>query len=441
METMTITVTTEIKLPQNPENWQVENLEEQILSASMEGGRQAYSEALKEHEKHMIKGHPEWDRKERPIKKIATRLGTFRYERYRVWDKKLMKSRYPLDEALGMKKHERVSRDYKKILVEQAVQRSYRQSAREMKNQTTVNKSVMSNWRVVQDVAFEERQEDKKNKILDWKRMLLPDPPRPGEEDPCPVLGIDVDDTYCRSWKTKKLLKDHQVRTTVLYRHKERVSRKRWKLKDKTVVASGPGEKLEDYYNRVVQVAVTHYGLHEKTHVVVHGDGDPQIRNFANQYFTNSLYRLDPWHVNKKIKEALGITRIPDGWYEDIYGKPDQLIAKIKTFNLQIAKSDPSKEKIDALVQYLENNREGMLPSGVSKETKQKYPRLYKRGSGTIERNIGWTVNDRFKLSRMSWSQNGLENLLFLRQDYLNTEVKPTYLPKPGTKPEFFCLE
>lgn len=440
MATTTIAVTTTVFLPEERESWQVQDLEGRFHQAGLEAARMAYAQALYDYEAHLLKQHPEWDRKERPVKKIATSLGEIRYQRYRVWDRQLGKSRYPLDEVLGMKEKEKVSRDYKHSVMEQAVQRSYRQSAKEVKRQSFVKRSAMSQWRLVQQTASEKRaRKQQSEKIVDWKRNLLPDSPRLNANDPCPALGIDLDDTYCRSWKTKKLLKDHNVRVAVLYRHKERVSKHRWKLKDKTVVTSGPGEILELFLNRVTQTAITHYGLHDKTKIVVHGDGDPQIRNYALR-FPRALYRLDPWHVQKKIKEAFGFKLLPESWYEDIYGKPDSLISKIKLYSRQFADDDTSKEKINALIQYLENNKEGLLPSGVSQTIKQKYPRLFLRGSGTIERNIAWTVNERFKLPRMSWSQNGLENLLFLREAYLNTEVQPKFKPQPGTPPDYFCL-
>lgn len=441
MATTTIAVTTTVFLPEERDSWQVQDFEKQFLEKGLEAARLAYAQALYDYEAHLLKKHPEWDRKERPVKKIATCLGEMRYQRYRVWDRQLGRSRYPLDEALGMKEKEKVSRDYKSSVMDQAVQRSYRQSAKEVKRQSFVKRSAMSQWRLVQQAALEKRsQKQRSEKIIDWRKSLLPDSPRINAQDPCPALGIDLDDTYCRSWKTKKWLKDHNVRVAVLYPHKERVSKHRWKLKDKTVVTSGPGEDLQLFLNRVTQTAITHYGLHDKTRVVVHGDGDPQIRNYALFYFPKALYRLDPWHVQKKIKETFGFKLLPDSWYEDIYGKPDSLIAKIKLYSKQFAHDDPSKEKIDALIQYLQNNREGLLPSGVSHITKQKHPRLFLRGSGTIERNIAWTVNERFKLPRMSWSQNGLENLLFLREDYLNTEVQPKYQPQPGTPPDWACL-
>jgi hypothetical protein len=264
---------------------------------------------------------------------------------------------------------------------------------------------------------------------MQWKTLALPKAPGTGEKNPCEAMGIDLDATYCRSWKTKKWVKDHAVRVAVLYRHKEKIGKNRWKLHDKKVVTSGPGESLRNFLEKVTHVAITHYGLHEKTQVVVHGDGDPWIRRYSEQYFPSALYRLDPWHVFKKLREATGLKKLPKSWIKAVYGHPKQLIGEIKSLRNQFYHDSDDYKKLNDLVNYLQNNQSGLEPSGVSLETKNKHPRLFLRGSGTIERNIDWTVCQRFKLSRMSWSQKGLENLLFLREDYLNGYEKPKYKP------------
>ena len=78
------------------------------------------------------------------------------------------------------------------------------------------------------------------------------------------------------------------------------------------------------------------------------------------------------------------------------------------------------REKIEGLAGYLENNIEGMKPSGVPKKIKKQYPRMYLRGSGPIESNIFQGICHRFKAPRMMWSEEGLNNLSFLREEYLN---------------------
>lgn len=428
---MKFTMNFEINLDDAPKNWQVQELQKMILESSQAACGRMFQEALLVFEKDLLKrNRKNWDRKERWLKTIHTRFGSLEIERYRVWDRNEGKSRYPLDESLGVKKWRKESVEFEDVVVNQVVKRSYRQSHAEIVEQTGADLSVMSAWSIVQEAGKKERL--RAQPALPWKNLLLPEPPKFFEEDPCPAIGIDLDGTYCRSWKKKRYQKDHAVRVAVLYRHKVKVGKGRWLLHDKIVLTSGPGERLKDFLNRVTHTAVIYYGLHQKTLIVVHGDGDPWIRNYALHHFAHAIYRLDTWHVKKKIREACDLDNLPENWEAAIYGKPDELIWQIKMFRDQFQKESLDRIRVTELVQYLENNKEGLKPSGVSHEIKAKHPRLFLRGSGTIERNIGWTVNDRFKLPRMSWSQMGLENLLHLRENYLNKRQTPKYPPIPA---------
>lgn len=432
----TYSVNLELNLAEDVLEWQVKDLEGLLLEKSREKLRELFLRILRDYERAYLKSHREWDLKERWGKKVATLFGEMKLERYRVWDPLKNKSRYPLDEILGIKKWKRESLGYQEKVIEQAVKRSYRQSNHEVQIQTGVKRSVISNWHLVQGCS--KAKQSQEESVLPWKRLLLPNPPEMDQKDPCEALGIDLDATYCRSWKTRKWEKDLNVRVAVLYRDKVRVGRKRWLLRDKQVVAGGPDEPLEEFLNRVTEKAVRDYGLHQKTKVVIHGDGDPWIRNYALQYFPKALYRLDPWHVRKKIREATGIKKIPKRWEEAIYGNPEVLIGYLKDLKQEMAPEDPCSVRVEDLISYLQNNQEGLLPSGVTRSEKRRFPRLYFRGSGTIERNIAWTVNDRFKLPRMSWSVPGLSNLLYLREKHLNRSQnqKQTVYPKnPGQSP------
>jgi hypothetical protein len=428
---MKFNLTIEIEAKNNPKEWNLQALESEILEQSREASRQLFAEMLGVYEKKVLAFRPpHWTLKDINSKKLSTLFGKMDFERYRIWDSKEKRSRYPLDEALGLKKWGKETSSFKNEVIQQVVKRSYRQSSDEILKQTGVALSKMSTWQLIQKES--RKQQNKKSPPMRWRNLALPEPPKLGTVDPCPAMGIDLDGTYCRSWKTKKWLKDHEVKVAVLYRHKVQVGKKRWLLKDKTIIASGPGERLKDFLERVTEQAVVHYGLHDNTKVVVHGDGDPWIRRYAEQYFPSALYRLDPWHIFKKMREKTGLKKLPKSWIEAIYGHPDRLIGELKSFQIQFPKETEDYIKVGELIGYISNNKSGLKPSNVTIETKKKYPRLYRRGSGTIERNIDWTVCQRFKLSRMSWSKKGLDNLLFLRQDYLNGYQKPKYKPIPA---------
>jgi hypothetical protein len=256
------------------------------------------------------------------------------------------------------------------------------------------------------------------------------------KSDPCPILAIDPDATYCHN--QVKEATDHEVKVAVLYTGKEPEGRnhKRWRLQHRQVLISKPGENPRDFFNRVTMKAMSHYGAHQGSQVVIHGDGDPWIKSLKTNYFDGALIRLDPWHVAKRIVQTTGEKEIPSEWWEAIYGNPDRLVLLLRMWMIQKTRPrSEGRQKMEDLIQYIRNNRDGLLPSGISPETKAKYPRMFIRGSGTIESHVGHAFAARFKQPRMSWSKQGLENLCYLREKFLNDNPKPRYhVPQPLTR-------
>jgi Uncharacterised protein family (UPF0236) len=274
--------------------------------------------------------------------------------------------------------------------------------------------------------------------IEDWARQGLPEL-RPGVQDPCPLLAVDPDATYVRP--RRKSDKKHEVKLAVLYTAKEPFAKckgkLRWALAQKQLVLPPPNSSAEDLFTLATHKAVSEYGLHNQTLTLCHGDGDPWIKQLRNHYIPQTLNRLDPYHAFVKIQQATGIEKLPPHWIRDFYTHPKRLIKKLQSLHDELA-DPPDREKISALIAYFENNLDGMLPSGVSKEIKAKYPRMFRRGSGTVECNVDWIIGARFKRSRMNWSANGLKNLLRLRQNSLNknSNFKPVpYNPQSLRKP------
>jgi len=317
---------------------------------------------------------------------------------------------------MGLKAYQKVSPGLMETIVEQTVQRPYAQATKICAKLTEVKRSVMSNWKLIQGIAA--RRREARPKLSDWKAKTLP-VLLPEKPDPCPILGVDPDATYVRP--RKKTDKSHELKMAVLYTHRRPrgKKKKRWELGQKQVVLCAVRETAPNLFNRVTEKAVTEYGLHNQSRVVLHGDGDPWIKRFQEDYCPQALNRLDPYHVFKKIREATDVEEIPKDWIKDFYTQPGSLIQKIEALKEQMAE-EKDRERIEQLVGYLKNNRDGMKPSGVPKTIKKKFPRMYLRGSGPIESNIFQTICQRFKAPRMMWSEEGLNNLSFLRQEYLN---------------------
>jgi hypothetical protein len=422
---------TEVDVPEDLGSFQ--EVEEKVREAMFRSGAQILEQAFDLFEKLALETKHYW-MKDRREKTYETRIGSIPRSRLRVWDHRQERYRYPLDEWLGVKSGERVTHGLKRAIVEASVERSYRKATSEINRWTAVSRKHGANWKLIQKVASEERK--KEPKVPNWHLKPIPAFNLSLKEDPCPILAIDPDGTYCRS--QRKTHKDHDVKVAVLYPSKSAVDgkKKRWKLDEKQVLFSQSHESIKDFFNRVTHRALSHYGAHAETKVIIHGDGDLWIKGLKDNFWDQALIRLDPWHLKKKIRIATGGLDIPSEWESAIYGRPDLLIRQVQMWKVaHTAPKSPEREKVEELISYIQNNREGLLPSGVSAEIKQKYPRMFKRGSGTIESNIGHTFNVRFKQARMNWSGQGLDNLSYLREKHLNRHKKPTYLvPQPLTR-------
>ena len=363
------------------------------------------------------------DRRERTIQSLA---GQVRILRSRVFDRRLNEMRYPVDDWLQLKSRDPATPALRGKIISSCAERPYRKASHEINTWTGNDRSAISNWRLLQREA--KLKIKKSEKVKNWCMSVLPSVQSLGADvNPCPVLAIDLDGTYCKS----KGATDHDVKMAVMYTGKKLLNpngkkKKRFALQNKTLVTSKTDETLRRFLNRVMQTAITHYGFNCESFAVVHGDGDAWIKTFQIEYLEKHASYLDPWHVLKKIRMATGVKEIPTAWQECVYGKPDELILHLKNFQLGLAEKNDI-EKIDDLIGYIENNKEGLSPHNVPPEIRELSPGLFKKGSGQMESNICLGIADRFKQRRMSWSAKGLDNLSSFRTNLLNIQTQPRY--------------
>src|SRR3989338_5305806 len=429
----------EIDLPENFGAFQA--LELKIVEISRESGRNLLGQILKDFETKFFEKKRAIQKQDQREKKFETLLGVIPLTRWRVFDVFKQKCVYPLDEWMGLGVRQKVSPGLHSEIIEQCAQRPYGQASKVCAKLSGVKRSVTGNWKLVQGFAKKEREKGEALILPDWKKQALPVllPDRP---DPCPILGVDPDATYVKP--RRKTDTNHELKMAVLYTHRKSEGKKknRWLLGQKQVILGSVRESASDLFNRVTDKAVKEYGLHGESRVLVHGDGDGWIKRFQEEYCPQAMNRLDPYHVFKKIREATGVEEMPKEWIKDFYTNPASLIWKLEEFRRQFYQKE-DKEKMDGLLGYLRNNKEGMKPSGVSKQIKNQFPRMYRRGSGTIESNIFQSIYQRFKMPRMMWSKEGLNNLSFLRQNYLNKSFgfQKVTVPKENYRPMTYMDE
>ena len=418
----------EVELPEDFGTFQ--EAEKKIKEAVFQAGINLTGQLMEKYEADILEKRKRFWKKDQRKKKFQTIVGEVKIKRWRVFDGIKKCCRYPLDEWMGVGS-DRATPALKKVLVTAAVQRSFRQATKEVEQWTGVKRSVMTNWQLVQSIAKEEMK--KEPEVFDWYLKPIPILDPKIREDPCPILAMDPDATYIKN--QDKTQPDHEIKMTVMYTAKkmEGKNKKRLQLVNKQVVISRREEDVREFFNRVTTCAMSYYGAHRGTRPIIHGDGDPWIKGLKENYWDGALLRLDPWHVGKKIRLATGLRETPKEWWKSIYGQPDLLMTQLRMWKVShCAPHSPEAQKMDELIGYVKNNREGLLPSKVPLEEKKKYFGMYKRGSGTIESNIGHGIADRFKMRRMSWSKNGLEHLSFLREKFLNGDGKNIFcVPEP----------
>lgn len=415
---ITIDVT---ELPQS-----FKEIEQTIQGEVKKAKAELMREAMGVYEKRLLR-NPCLVLKDRREKRFYTALGEISYPRYRVYDRKTHNVRYPVDEWLGIFDQGKVSESLRDELVRLAVDVPYRFVAREIQHWTGNDLNKDTIWSELQEIGQKRWQEKDKNRRFNRYEVL----PKPseivGKKPPAEILCVGMDATYVKSQEKKRRLKTkHDVKVAVLYTGKHKRGGDR-SLTDRQTVIQAKGEKLDQFLGRVVAKGIEHYGLNQNTTVLLFGDGDSWIRRFKD-YIPQTHYRLDPWHVMEKIKNTFGIKKMPRSWIKMIYGNPDALIAEIRTHQAALV-ADPTTEqsKMEDLIQYLKNNREGLLPWRVDPDLKKRHRELFTWGSGHVESQIEIAVYDRHKQNRMSWSKNGLRNLSTLREDKLNNHQLPKY--------------
>ncbi len=393
--------------------------EQKILAAARIASGELLVKILQGYEEQVLskKVHQKKDVRK---KSIETLLGKITIERRRVYDIFQKKIVTPVDEWLGMTGHQSMSVGLAGEIVNQCVDKPYRRASTDVEAISGVHRSAMGNWKFLQ--RYSRKEQEKEMPVPNGKSIVLRKL-ADDEVDDCPILGIDPDETYVRA--QRKTDKNHALKMAVIYTGRKAThpkSGKRRVLVNKQVVMGRVDGSAPELFDKVMHKIVHDYGAHQGTRVVCHGDGDPWIKRLKTYYLPQTLNRLDPWHVFEKMRLATGVKDLPKEWVKNVYKNPDALIGDIKEFKKQLA-SDEDQEKVGKLISYLQNNRDGMMPSGVSQDVKKKYPHMYLRGSGTIESNIFWGICQRFKRERMTWSTDGLENLRFLRERHLNSSV------------------
>jgi len=340
-------------------------------------------------------------------KYFLTRFGDILYFRTRYQDKKTGKNCYLLDEALSIRKNQRIGLCRARIEYFLASLSSYREVVKQAQlllgnfhSHESIRRGVIREAKLII-----ENQEKKLKQIenLDYPDKEAPD-----------TAYLEADATYIslqhRGRKEKEKL---EVKVGVGYTGKEAryTSGKSKRLKEKfTFIGIG-----KDFMEKLSLVAEGRLSLSKAKKILFGGDGDSWIISGIKEYFPNSIYLLCLYHLFKKFKESLGRKKEEQKTIKGLL-LSNQINNALLKIDQMIRNSDlEEKDKLLKLYSYISRNRQGIT----------NQVRLKDKGierTGAIESNINKVIAARFKKKGMSWSKPGALALLKIKETILNNQ-------------------
>jgi len=340
-------------------------------------------------------------------KYFLTRFGDILYARTRYKDKQ-GKTHYLLDEALGIKKNQRISLSRAMIECFLSTLSSYREVVKQAQlllgnfhSHESIRRGVIKEAKLI--------MENQEKKLKQIENLDYPDKEAPA------TAYLEADASYITLQKKGKERGGKlEVKIGVGYSGKEaRYSTgKSKRLKEKfTFIGTG-----KDFMRNLSLLAEERLSLSKVKKVIFGGDGDSWITSGIKNYFSSATYILDLYHLYKKFKESLGRRKEEQKAIKDLL-LSNQIDQGLSVIDRLIRNPYDLKEK-DNLVKlytYISRNRQG-----ITNQFKLKDQEIER--AGAIESNVNKAIAARFKKRGMSWSKPGALALLKIKETILNGE-------------------
>lgn len=424
-----------IKIKISREELDFTKLEEIVFEVTRHIGREVVAKTLEEIDEQLMKERlrGKLSNRGKREKYLGTRLGDVRYKRRAYKEVGKEGYRYLLEEELGIKKNQRVSKSREEIESLVAfVSGGYRKAEELMEKLVGCSRSFES----IRREAIREGEEIKRHEEAEIWRVREQKEEYKGEESE--VVYIEADGTGLKLQRGKKKRgkrRGTEIKLGIGYRGWEdrykSGKKKAKKLKGKFIY--GGIERGEDFMEKLSLIGEKELGISKAKEVVVGGDGAEWIENNIRGYFgEGAIYQLCRYHLNREIKWALGYDREVEKEVRRLVVR-EEIDRAIELIEREVKNGHGEKEKLRALQFYIADNREGI--NGI-KKLKDRKIKGEIRKTGAIEGNIDKVISNRFKKRGMSWSVRGAEGLLKVGTKILNGKWEEWWEKERGEKIE-----
>lgn len=326
---------------------------------------------------------------------VVTSVGELKIRR-RMYRDRSGEYVFLLDQALGLEPRRRISKRMQELALELATEMPFRRAAKVL-GYIVPSVSPMGVWNTVKTAGEEACAEAAalKKDIFEHGRV-------PEGQKSASKLFIEADEVWVRRQRTKG--KGLGIKLVVGYEGKAGPRRRLENRQSVAGVTDGQG-----IWEEASCVFGQKWSLSEVEKVRIGGDGALWIKK-GTEHFPGASYHLDPFHLRKRLTEALGSTQAYEAVTkgiakldrEAVLGSLDRAAAPLR---------GARKKRVRDLKSYLADNWVGIaqLP---------EEERL-----GTIEGQVRHTITRRMKRIGARWTVEGADRMSRLLAAKANDEL------------------
>lgn len=328
---------------------------------------------------------------------------------------------YLLDEAVKMDKIGLVSTNLAEKIASCVTENPYRVTADIISNTSGQRVSHGGVWKLVQKLGERVREEEEQQ----VKQMNAD---KAGGSREIKVLFEEMDGVWLRlQGKDHKSIPKQEMKVATVYEGWDKEDRTGSRLCGKKVMA-GMEKSSEFHEKREAQIRSI-YNADEIEYRILNGDGGSWIKD---PYEPDTVFQLDRFHIRQEIKRKLNQDKKAAKAVEELFEEErmDEMLEYIQTYADSVDtddEKDSRAKKARELYQYLNNNKEGLMPYQKRGIRLPDPPEGMRYGNMGVQENQNCTViTIRMKGNRKRWSVNGANNMAKLLYRKENKELVQT---------------
>lgn len=354
---------------------------------------------------------------------IKTVYGNVTYARhvYQTMDEEGHKAFvYLLDEAVRMDKIGLISTNLAEKIASCVTENPYRVTADIISSTSGQTISHGGAWKLVQKLGERVKEEEE----LQVKQMHADELEGSREIE---VLFEEMDGVWLRlQGKDHKSIARQEMKVATIYEGWEKNER-RSRLCGKRVIAGM--EKSNEFHEKREAQIRSIYNADEIGYRILNGDGGSWIKD---PYEPDTVFQLDRFHIRQEIKRKLNCDMEARKAAEKLFEeeKMDEMLEYIRIYADSVETNDEKDtraKKARELYQYLNHNKEGLMPYQKRNIQLPELPEGMRYGNMGVQENQNCTViTARMKGNRKRWSVKGANNMAKLLYRKENKELAQT---------------